>query len=122
VFGGGSLCGMMIAADPNNSKNLIGMISDFSQRGGFNTSKFSVSKDGGKTWKESFVPESGGSPATGDGAVWQANSDQPACRRANLSYIAVSPFWSEPQWHCDELLSRFYVNYRSQEPHTQPHT
>jgi hypothetical protein len=85
-----------IAADPNNSKNLIGMISDFSQRGGFNTSKFSVSKDGGKTWKESFVPESGGSPATGDGAVWQANSDPVVAIDklgnvflANL-YIAVS--------------------------------
>jgi hypothetical protein len=64
-----------IAADPNNFKNLIGMISDFSLNGGFNTSKFSVSKNNGTTWKESFVPLSGGSPATGDGHVWQANSD-----------------------------------------------
>jgi len=64
-----------IAADPNNFKNLIGMISDFSQNGGFNTSKFSVSKNGGTTWKENFVPLSGGFPATADGHIWQANSD-----------------------------------------------
>jgi hypothetical protein len=64
-----------IAVDPNNFKNLIAMISDFSLNGGFNTSKFAFSKNNGTTWKESFVPLSGGSPATSDKHVWQANSD-----------------------------------------------
>jgi hypothetical protein len=64
-----------IAVDPNNFKNLIAMISDFSLNGGFNTSKFAFSKNNGTVWTESFVPLSGGSPATGDGHVWQANSD-----------------------------------------------
>jgi|HubBroStandDraft_2_1064218.scaffolds.fasta_scaffold00864_7 hypothetical protein len=85
-----------IAVDPNNFKNVIGMISDFSLNGGFNTSKFSVSKNNGGSWKEGFVPLSGGMPATGDGQVWQANSDPVVAidklgnvYLANL-YIAVS--------------------------------
>lgn len=64
-----------IAVDPNNFKNLVAMISDFSLNGGFNTSKIGVSKNNGSTWKQSFVPRSGGFPATADGHVWQANSD-----------------------------------------------
>src|SRR5690242_20574609 len=32
-----------IAVDPNNFSNLVAMISDFSLRGGFNTSKFAFS-------------------------------------------------------------------------------
>src|ERR1700747_2543931 len=64
-----------IAVDPNNFNNLVAMISDFSLRGGFNTSKFASSGDDGSSWNESFVPLSGGFPATADGHVWQANSD-----------------------------------------------
>ncbi len=64
-----------IAVAPTNSSDLVAAISDFSQRGGFNTTKFAVSTDNGTTWTESFVPEVGGLPATSDGQVWLANSD-----------------------------------------------
>ena len=40
-----------ITTDPNNSKNLLAMISDFSLNGGFNTSKWVFSKNGGTSWK-----------------------------------------------------------------------
>jgi hypothetical protein len=62
-------------ADPNNYNNLLTMISDFSQNGGFNTSKYAFSKNSGMTWKGNFVPLQGGSPVTADNKVWQANSD-----------------------------------------------
>ena len=64
-----------IAVDPNNFNNLISMISDFSQNGGFNLSKFAFSSNNGASWSESFIPTSGGFPKTADGHVWQANSD-----------------------------------------------
>ena len=64
-----------IAVDPNNFNNVISMISDFSQNGGFNLSKWAFSSNNGSSWSESFVPTSGGEPATSDGHVWQANSD-----------------------------------------------
>jgi len=64
-----------IAVDPNDFNNLISMISDFSQNGGFNLSKFAFSSDNGLSWSESFVPTSGGFPKTADGHIWQANSD-----------------------------------------------
>jgi hypothetical protein len=64
-----------IAVDPNNFKNVVAMISDFSLRGGFNTSKFAFSKNDGSTWTQHFVPLSGGFPVTADGHIWQANSD-----------------------------------------------
>jgi hypothetical protein len=64
-----------IAVDPKNFNNVIAMISDFSQNGGFNISKFAFSSTNGASWSESFVPLSGGFPATADNHVWQANSD-----------------------------------------------
>ena len=64
-----------IAVDPNNFNHLIAMISDFSQNGGSNLSKFAFSSNDGAGWSESFVPTSGGFPVTADGHVWQANSD-----------------------------------------------
>src|ERR1700739_1827970 len=64
-----------VTADPNNFLNLLAMISDFSLNGGFNTSKWAFSKNGGTTWRQSFVPRQGGFPVTADGHVWQANSD-----------------------------------------------
>jgi hypothetical protein len=65
-----------IAVDPNNFNHLIAMISDFSQNGGFNLSKFAFSSNDGASWSESFVPRSStGFPITADGHVWQANSD-----------------------------------------------
>jgi hypothetical protein len=64
-----------IAVDPNNFNHLITMISDFSQNGGFNTSKYAFSTNNGSSWKESFIPTSGGFPKTSDNHIWQANSD-----------------------------------------------
>ena len=64
-----------IAVDPNNFNHLVAMISDFSQNGGFNTSKFAFSTNNGASWSESFIPTSGGFPKTSDGHTWQANSD-----------------------------------------------
>jgi hypothetical protein len=62
-------------ADPNNNKNLLTMISDFSQNGGFNLSKFAFSRNSGSTWTQGFVPRQNGFPVTAEGHVWQANSD-----------------------------------------------
>lgn len=66
-----------IAVDPNNSNNLVAAISDFSLRGGFNTTKFAVSTDNGVTWRDRFVPilSSTRFPITSDGTAWEANSD-----------------------------------------------
>jgi hypothetical protein len=66
-----------IAVNPNNSSNLVAAISDFSLRGGFNTTKvaFSFNNGAAESWAENFVPLVNGFPTTGDGNVWDANSD-----------------------------------------------
>lgn len=64
-----------VTSDPNNFLNLLAMISDFSLNGGFNTSKWAFSNNGGTTWRQSFVPRQSGFPVTADGHGWQANSD-----------------------------------------------
>lgn len=65
-----------IAADPLDDSMLVAAISDFSLRGGFNTTKYSLSTNNGSTWKQAFIPRnSAGLPLTSDGATWQANSD-----------------------------------------------
>jgi hypothetical protein len=64
-----------IAVSPANSSTLVSAISDFSLRGGYNTTKYAVSLNNGTTWTEAFVPLVGGAPATSDGKVWGANSD-----------------------------------------------
>ena len=65
-----------IAVAPNNFNHLISMISDFSQNGGFNLSKYAFSTNNGGSWTESFVPRgAGGLPETSDKHIWQANSD-----------------------------------------------
>lgn len=65
-----------IAIDPLHFHNLVAMISDFSLRGGFNTSKFAVSTNNGISWSENFVPLNASQfSVTADNHVWQANSD-----------------------------------------------
>src|SRR5882724_6992827 len=67
-----------IAVDPLNANLLVAAISDFSLRGGFNTTKYVVStaNGGAGSWVQRFVPRnSSGLLVTSDGAVWQANSD-----------------------------------------------
>lgn len=66
-----------IAVDPRtgNSANLVAAISDFSLRGGSNTTKFAFSGDNGSTWTESFVPlDASDFPVTADGP-FPFNSD-----------------------------------------------
>ncbi len=67
-----------IAVDPRNPSNLVAAISDFSQRGGFNTTKytFSLNNGAGGSWTEAFVPfDQNGVLFTSDGQSWDANSD-----------------------------------------------
>ncbi|MFB3924181.1 MAG: sialidase family protein [Terriglobia bacterium] len=64
-----------IAVDPTSANNLVAAISDFSQRGGYNTTKYAWSYDGGGTWAEHFVQYSGSLLQTGDSLSWEANSD-----------------------------------------------
>lgn len=66
-----------IAVDPTNWANLISVVSDFSLRGGYNTTKFAVSFNDGAagTWSEAFIPRISGYPATSDSQLWEANSD-----------------------------------------------
>jgi hypothetical protein len=78
-----------IAVDPLQPNNVVAAISDFSLRGGSNTTKLASSTDNGTTWTESFVPLSGGAPATSDGLVWPYNSDPVvAIDRNGKAYIA----------------------------------
>ena len=58
-----------IAVNPNNAANLVAAVSDFSLRGGYNTTKYVYSTSGGASggWRENFVPLVNGSPATRDG-------------------------------------------------------
>jgi hypothetical protein len=79
-----------IAADPLDDSMLVAAISDFSLRGGFNTTKCSLSANNGSTWKQAFIPRNGaGLPLTSDGASWQANSDPVvAIDRVGNYYIA----------------------------------
>jgi hypothetical protein len=79
-----------IAADPLDNTMLVGAISDFSLRGGFNTTKYTLSPNNGSTWKQAFIPRnSTGLPLTADGAAWQANSDPVvAIDRLGNYYIA----------------------------------
>jgi hypothetical protein len=65
-----------IALDPLDDAMSVAAISDFSLRGGFNTTKYALSVNNGATWKQAFIPRnSSGLPATSDGGKWQANSD-----------------------------------------------
>ena len=65
-----------IAVDPGNPSNLVAVVSDFSLRGGYNTTKYAVSYDGGSTWSDFFVPlNTNDFPVTSDGQSWEANSD-----------------------------------------------
>ena len=82
-----------IAADPRNASNLVAAISDFSQRGGFNTTKYSFSLNNGAAWKEAFVPTNGsGSLTTSDGNVWDANSD-PVVVIDNAGHVYLSSLY-----------------------------
>jgi hypothetical protein len=66
----------VIANDPNNSANMVGVITDYSIRNVTEgTTKYVVSNNGGATWTQNFVPLSGTFPITGDGVQWLDNRD-----------------------------------------------
>ena len=66
-----------IASNPASDLKWIAAVSDFSLRGGFNTTKYAYTLDGGNTWSQHFVPLSSptNAPTTSDSRVWGANSD-----------------------------------------------
>jgi len=102
-----------IAVDPANFMNLAAGISDFSLRGGWNTTKYSVSYDNGSTWAEAFVPCQTATlfgvtqcyPATADGQAWQANSD-PVVAIDKLGNVYVADLY----FNGDNNAGGFYVS------------
>ncbi len=86
----------VIAIDPNNHSNLVGMITDFSLRtGGSGTTRYSISTNGGAAWSDTFVPLSGGTtPTTSDGAVWADNRD-PSIGIDKLGNVFLSGIYAQ---------------------------
>lgn len=80
-----------IALYPTNPNNSVAVISDFSLRGGSNTTKYVVSFNNGAagTWFENFVPLKNGMPATRDGQMWEFNSS-PVVAIDKLGNVFVS--------------------------------
>lgn len=64
------------AVDPNNPATLVAAVSDFAL-GGYNGTKWTISRDNGASWAENYVPfdPTFGFLATSDGNFWLANSD-----------------------------------------------
>jgi hypothetical protein len=84
-----------IAVFPANASGLVSAVSDFSQNGGFNMTKYVISTDNGSTWSENFVPtdEFGfGFLETGDGFFWLANSD-PTVAIDNAGYMFIGDLY-----------------------------
>jgi hypothetical protein len=85
-----------IAVDPTNASHLVAAISDFSQRGGFNTTKYSVSLNSGArgSWQDAFVPTdpTSGALVTADGQMWDANSD-PVVAIDNLGNVYLASLY-----------------------------
>src|SRR6266404_869206 len=79
-----------IAVDPNNPATLVAVVSDFAL-GGYNTTKWVISRDNGATWAESYVPldPTFDFLATSDGNFWLANSDPTvAIDKSGAVYLA----------------------------------
>ena len=64
-----------VAISPLNSCIWMAAVSDFSTRGSFNTTKYSITYDFATTWHEAFMPVTGASVVTSDGHSFDANSD-----------------------------------------------
>jgi hypothetical protein len=68
-----------VAPTPQAAGNFVAAISDFSLRGGYNTTKYVVSYinvNNELSWLENYVPLDGNDyPVTSDGNAWEANSD-----------------------------------------------
>jgi hypothetical protein len=78
------------AIDPNNSSNLVGVITDYSVRNvNEGTTKVVVTNNAGGTWTQNFVPLSGTFPVTSDGVTWLDNRD-PALAIDKLGNVFVA--------------------------------
>lgn len=84
----------VIAIDPNNHSNLVGMITDYSLPGGLGTTRYAVSTNGGAGWTDTFVPISGGSATTADGAIWPDNRD-PSLGIDKLGNVFLSGIYAQ---------------------------
>jgi hypothetical protein len=100
-----------IAADPSDSgQTYISVISDFSLRGGYNTTKWAITSTGGgssSSWSQSFIPlNSSNQPNTSDGMAWDANSDPVAAidRSGNV-------YLSDLFFTASLLPNGLYVNF-----------
>jgi hypothetical protein len=96
-----------ISVDPRNPSNLVAAISDFSQRGGFNTTKYAFSLNNGasKSWSEVFVPvDPSGALVTSDGQLWDANSD-PVVAIDNLGNVYLASLYLDAL----AITNGFYV-------------
>ncbi len=96
-----------IAVDPRNSSSLVAAISDFSQRGGFNTTKyaFTLSNGANGSWTEAFVPADPiGALVTSDGQLWDANSD-PVVAIDNLGNVYLASLYLD----AFAITNGFYV-------------
>lgn len=59
------------AIDPNNSSNMVGIITDYSVRNvSEGTTKYVVTNNGGGSWTQNFIPLSNIYPVTSDGVQW----------------------------------------------------
>ncbi len=80
----------VIGIDPNNSSNMVGVITDYSIRNvNEGTTKYVVTNNGGATWTQNFVPLSTVFPVTGDGVQWLDNRD-PAVAIDKLGNVFVA--------------------------------
>jgi hypothetical protein len=126
-----------IAVGPTASTSniLVAAISDFSL-GGWNTTYYAVSTDGGATWsKKSFVPfDSQGNLTTSDGNLWYANSDPVvAINTSGTAYLA-DLYLVNPNASLDNNANGLYVSvlntstgvisgtYAAVPPQTNPNT
>jgi hypothetical protein len=81
-----------IAFNPLSPSSLVAVTSDFSLRGGFNTTKVAYSDGDGRagSWREVFVPlDAQNRVLTSDGLAWEANSNPTvAIDRKGRAYVA----------------------------------
>ncbi len=80
-----------VAVHPGNNQVVVGAISDFSQDGGFNTSKFATSSNGGGNWTEGFITKT---PGNGPAVTWKAHSDPVVAisRKTGTAFLSTLMF------------------------------
>jgi hypothetical protein len=97
-----------IAVFPSGSSHLVAAVSDFSQNGGFNMTKYVISTNNGASWTENFVPTDQfgfGFLETSDGFLWLANSD-PVVAIDKVGYVYIADLYLD----AFDNGNGFYVN------------